>query len=107
MDRHRFNPLMPPSEEYRLLERLCFDLRKLLDGKTRLSNQITFCLKEYYPQPVGVFLDVARPISLAFLDVARPISLAFLQAFPDPDTVQQTERPCFAAFFRAQCYTHP
>jgi hypothetical protein len=80
----------------RLLDRLCLDLRKLIDEKTRLSNQITSCLKEYYPQAVGLFRDVASPISLAFL-----------QAFPDPDTVRQTDRSAFAAFFRAQRYTHP
>lgn len=95
-DRHRFMPLAPPPEPYRLLERLCLDLRKLIDEKTRLSNQMTSCLKEYYPQAVGLFRDVASPISLAFL-----------QAFPDPDTVRQTDQSCFAAFFRAQHYTHP
>ena len=95
-DRHRFKPLAPAPEHYRLLERLCLDLRKLIDDKTRLSNQITSCLKEYYPQAVGLFRDVASPITLAFL-----------QAFPDPETVQQTDRNAFVAFFRAQHYTHP
>jgi hypothetical protein len=95
-DRHRFQPLAPPPEHYRLLDRLCLDLRKLIDAKTRLRNQITSCLKEYYPQAVGVFRDVARPMSWAFL-----------QAFPDPDTVPQTDRSAFAAFFRVQRYTHP
>jgi transposase len=95
-DRHRFKPLAPPPAHYRLLDRLCLDLRKLIDEKTRLSNQITACLKEYYPQAVDLFRDVASPISLAFL-----------QAFPDPATVQQTDRSTFGAFFRTQRYTHP
>jgi len=95
-DRHRFKPLAPQPEQYRLLERLCSDLRKLIDAKTCLSNQITSCLKEYYPQAVGLFRDVASPISLAFL-----------RAFPDPDTVRQTDRSGFAAFFRTHRYTHP
>ena len=95
-DRHRFKPLAPPPAHYRLLDRLCLDLRKLIDEKTRLSNQITSCLKEYYPQAVGLFRDVASPIALAFL-----------QAFPDPDTVRQTDRSAFAEFFRTQHYTHP
>lgn len=95
-DRHRFKPLAPAPEQYRLLDRMCLDLRKLIDEKTRLSNQITACLKEYYPQAVGLFRDVASPISLAFL-----------QAFPDPDTVQQTDRRDFSVFFRTQRYTHP
>ena len=95
-DRHRFQPMAPAPEHYRLLDRMCLDLRKLIDEKTRLSNQITSCLKEYYPQAVGLFRDVASPISLAFF-----------QAFPDPDTVRQTDRSDFAAFFRTQRYTHP
>jgi transposase len=95
-DRHRFKPLVPAPEHYRLLDRMCLDLRKLIEEKTRLSNQITSCLKEYYPQAVGLFRDVASPISLAFL-----------QTFPAPDTVQQTDRDDFAAFFRTQRYTHP
>ena len=95
-DRHRFKPLVPAPEQYRLLDRVCLDLRKLIEEKTRLSNQITSCLKEYYPQAVGLFRDVASPISLAFL-----------HAFPDPDTVQQTDRSDFATFFRTQRYTHP
>jgi transposase len=95
-DRHRCKPLAPRPAQYRLLERLCSDLRKLIDDKTCLSNQITSCLKEYYPQAVGLFRDVARPISLAFL-----------RAFPDPDTVRQTDRSAFAAFFRTHRYTHP
>lgn len=95
-DRHRFKPMAPAPEQYRLLDRMCLDLRKLIDEKTRLSNQITSCLKEYYPQAVGLFSDVASSISLAFL-----------QTFPEPDTVQQTDRSDFAAFFRTQRYTHP
>jgi hypothetical protein len=31
----------------------------------------------------------------------------FLQAFPDPATVQHTDRSTFGAFFRTQRYTHP
>jgi transposase len=30
-DRHRFQPLAPAPEHYRLLDRLCLDLRKLID----------------------------------------------------------------------------
>jgi transposase len=62
-DRHRFKPLAPAPAHYRLLDRLCLDLRKLIDEKTRLSNQIASCLKEYYPQAVGLFRDVASPIA--------------------------------------------
>src|SRR5262245_56128717 len=95
-NRHRFKPLAPRPEQYRLLERLCSDLRKLIDDKTCLSNHITSCLKEYSLQAVGLFRDVASPISLAFL-----------RAFPDPDTVRQASRSDFIAFFRTHRYTHP
>jgi hypothetical protein len=42
-----------------------------------------------------------------FHDVASPISVAFLRRFPDPTTVRQADKPAFVAFFRAQHYTHP
>lgn len=95
-DRHRCPPLAPPPEPYRLLDRLCLDLRKLIEEKPRLSNHITSCLKAYDPPAVGWLREVASPIARAFL-----------QAFPDPDTVRQPDRSAFTAFFRAQHYTHP
>jgi transposase len=89
--RHRCKPLVPPLEHYRLLARLGLDLRQRIDDKTRLRHHMTSCLKEYSPQAVGWFRDVARPISVAFL-----------QMFPDPDPVRQTAQSAFAACFRAQ-----
>ena len=55
-DRHRFKPLVLLPEDYRLLDRLCLDLRKLVDDRTRVVNQINDCLKEFYPQALGVVL---------------------------------------------------
>jgi transposase len=46
-DRHRFRPFQLLPEPYRLLDRLCSDLRKLVEDRTRVVNQIQQCLKEF------------------------------------------------------------
>lgn len=95
-DRQRFKPLLPMPEDYRLLDRLCLDLRKIVEEKSRLMNQITSSLKEYYPQAVGLFSETDSPICTAFL-----------QAFPDPDTLLACKKTRFVAFFKKQRYPRP
>jgi transposase len=95
-DRHRFTPLRLRPDAYRLLEQLCQDLRQLTHDKTRLVNRLSACLKEYYPQALGLFSQLDAPISLAFL-----------QAFPDPPTLQAVSYKRFAAFFAKKHYSHP
>ena len=71
-DRQRFKALRPFPEDYRLLDRLCQDLRKLVDEKSRISNQITSVLKEFYPKALELF------------SLDSNIGIAFLKTFPDP-----------------------
>lgn len=92
-DRHRFKPLSLLPEQYRLLDQLCLDLRKLVDARTRLANQITACLKEFYPQALGLFCEIDSPISMAFL-----------KSFPDPETLLATTKRRLASFFKKQNY---
>lgn len=94
-DRHRFRPLCLLPEQYRLLDRLCSDLRKLLDDRTRVVNQIQQCLKEFYPQALGLF---SRSNS--------KITIAFLESFPHPETLKKTSRRCFRAFLKQQHYPY-
>jgi len=94
-DRHRFKPLVLLPEAYRLLDRLCLDLRKLVDDRTRVVNQINDCLKEFYPQALGVFY---KP--------ACAISIAFLETFSDPNTLLATTKRRFRAFLKAQNYPY-
>ncbi|OQY97590.1 MAG: hypothetical protein B6D35_14790, partial [Candidatus Brocadia sp. UTAMX2] len=69
-DRHRFRPLMPLPEDYRLLDRLCGDLRKAVDEKSRILNQVISCSKEFYPKALEIF------------SLNSQIFIEFLKAFP-------------------------
>lgn len=95
-DRHCFKPLRPLPEDYRLLDRLCADLRKIIDDKVRVINQLTAVLKEYYPQPLGLFASFDSRIALVFL-----------AAFADPQSLRGVKKSRFLAFFKRHGYTHP
>ena len=51
-------PLMPDTEETRILQHLVEDRRVLISEKVRLSNRITAALKSYYPQALQWFEDI-------------------------------------------------
>jgi transposase len=94
-DRQRFKALQPFPEDYRLLDRLCQDLRKLVDEKSRISNQITSLLKEFYPKALELFC----------LD--SHIGIAFLKAFPDPQALGRCKKRTFESFFKRHHYNKP
>ena len=84
-------PSSPLAQELRLLTR---DHQCLVWQRTRLVNQITACLKDYYPGAVNFF---------SFLD--QPWALAFLLAFPTPESdrqlsLEQLRDFCFRHFYR-------
>jgi len=94
-DRHRFKALVPLPEDYRLLDRLCGDLRKLVDEKSRIINQIISCLKDFYPKALEIFsLD-----SQIFID--------FLKTFPDHNTLSACKKKTFLAFIKKHRYPYP
>jgi len=70
-DLRRLTPDSPLIAELKALTR---DQDTLIQSQTRLVNQLTACLKAYYP----VALDL-------FGKLQQPTSLAFLQAFPTPE----------------------
>ncbi len=94
-DRHRFKPLVLLPEDYRLLDRFCLDLRKLVEDRTRVVNQINDCLKEFYPQALELFYKI---------DSAT--SIAFLETFSDPNTLLATTKHRFRAFLKKQNYPY-
>jgi transposase len=94
-DRQRFKALRPFPEDYRLLDRLCQDLRKLVEEKSRISNQMTSVLKEFYPKALELFSLDSR------------IGIAFLKTFPDPQALRSCKKKTFMAFFRKHHYTRP
>ena len=57
-------PNSDPAQELKLLTR---DQHRLVRQKTRLLNQLTTTLKEYYARPLEVFSDLESKIALDFL----------------------------------------
>lgn len=94
-DRQRFKALKLFPEDYRLLDRLCQDLRKLVDEKTRISNQMTSLLKEFYPKALQLF------------SLDSYIGIAFLKAFPDPHTLSLCTKKAFGTFCKKHHYSRP
>lgn len=94
-DRHLFRPLMPLPEDYRLLDRLCGDLRKAVDEKSRILNQVISCSKEFYPKALEMF------------SLNSQIFIDFLKAFPDHDTLSACKKKTFLAFLRKHRYSYP
>jgi len=93
IDRHLHNPWQPSSPLGQEIAWITRDQYKLTQQQTRLSNQLTACLKQYYP----VALDL-------FTKVAQPITLAFLEAYPTPRAAQAASYEELQEFFRSQSY---
>lgn len=68
-------PDSAPAQELKLLTR---DHQRLTRQKTRLLNQITITLKEYYPRPLEVFDDLETKVALDFL-----------KTYPTPEALSQ------------------
>jgi len=94
-DRHLFQPIKPLPEDYRLLDRLCSDLRKVVDEKSRVTNQVISCLKEFYPKALETF------------SLNSQIFIDFLKAFPDHGTLSACTKKTFLAFLKEHRYPYP
>jgi transposase len=94
-DRHLFRPLKPLPEDYRLLDRLCGDLRKAVDEKSRILNQVISCAKEFYPKALEIFSLNSR----IFID--------FLKAFPDHEALSSCRKKTFLTFLKKHRYSYP
>lgn len=95
-DRDRFRPLLPNSEEARELKILCRDREHLVRLRTRLTNQLTACLKSYYPLALKIFQNVESSISLAFLE-----------SYPTPEEAKRLSTEEMSQFLSKQHYPHP
>jgi transposase len=86
--------LNPDSEQVQELKTLTRDQDSLVQMQTRLVNQLTACLKAYYPVALEVFGKLQQPSTLAFLrayptlQAARAASVEELVA-----TLKQTRYP--------------
>jgi len=95
--------LAPDSPLVHELKALTHDQDGLVQGQTRLVNQLTACLKAYYPVALTLFAKLQQPATLAFLrayptlEAARGASVeeltAFLKAQPHyPGPVKAAQR---------------
>jgi len=95
-DRHRFRPIMPDSTLARELKVLTRDHKHLVKSRTALSNQLTACLKAYYPRALELFSKVTQPITLAFL-----------KAYPTPQSASGLSLKGLKCFLSEHRYTRP
>jgi len=90
-DHAHLRALRPSSEKAQELKLLSRDQRRVGRHKTRLLNQITTTLKEYYVRPLEVFEDLETEIALDFL-----------QQYPTPAHLSALKRKQFNRFATTQ-----
>jgi transposase len=83
----RLSPDSPLVQELKLLTR---DQDALVQTQTRLVNQLTACLKAYFPAALTLFTKLQQPATLAFL-----------QRYPTPDLAEAASAEELTAFLRS------
>jgi len=89
----RLEPDSPIVAELKTLTR---DQDALVQMQTRLVNQLTACLKEYYPAALNLFAKVQQRSTLLFL-----------QAYPTPQAAQAASVEEITATLRTSKHTNP
>ena len=79
------------SDLVREIRIVAIDHHQKVEDHTALSNRLRSTLKEYYPEYIQFFSDVACPCSLAFI-----------QGYPDFNSARQLTREQLSAFFKEQ-----
>lgn len=95
-DRGLYRPLNPDTPFIRELRILTRDHQELINDRTRLSNKLTSCLKEYYPLALKLFSSVTQKITLRFLE-----------KYPTPQQAQTLTRSRWKQFLQRNAYPHP
>lgn len=90
-DLRRLEPDSPIIQELKSLTR---DQDTLIQSQTRLVNQLSSCLKAYYPVALELFCKLHQPLALAFL-----------QAHPTPDAALTASVEEIAALLKQ--HRHP
>jgi transposase len=87
IDRDYHQPMPADSPLAQEIQATSRQRQKLVAERSRIKNQLTACLKSYYPAALDLFSDLGRAIVWAFLraypnaEAARAASLAELKAF--------------------------
>jgi len=66
-DHDQLPRMAPDSEVIRTLKTLLRDRESFVRDQTRLTNRLTACLRQYYPEALDFFEDVAGKTSLDFI----------------------------------------
>lgn len=85
----RLRPWVPDSPEIRWLYRMVEYRRKAVGRRTRITNELTQLLKEYFPAA----LDFAG-------DLDRPMACDFLSKWPALDKLQKSDPKKITEFYR-------
>jgi transposase len=96
LDLAELRRLEPDSPTVAELKTLTRDQDALIQTQTRLVNQLTACLKEYYPAALHLFAKVQQHSTLVFL-----------QAYPTPQTAAAASVAELTATLRAGKHTNP
>jgi transposase len=88
--------LAPDSPKVAELKTLTRDQDALIQTQTRLVNQLTACLKEYYPAALQLFGKLQQRSTLLFL-----------QAYPTPQAAQAASLEELTTTLRAAKHTNP
>ena len=88
--------LEPDSATVQELKTLTRDQDALIQTQTRLVNQLTACLKEYYPAALHLFAKVQQRSTLVFL-----------QTYPTPQAAQAASLEEITATLRTGKHTNP
>jgi transposase len=89
-DHVQLRPLRPSSEAAQELQGLTRDYRRQVHLQTRLVNQLTATVKEYYPRA----LELSEDLTAQWVR-------AFLAHYPTPAAVAALTQPAWQAFARA------
>lgn len=75
-DRHNYRPILPDSPLTAELKILTREYSQLVRIKTIFTNQLTSCLKDYYPVALELFSKLDQPLTLAFLKTFPNVEVA-------------------------------
>src|SRR5258706_7127759 len=88
--------IKPESVAMRTLQQLVEQRRDLVHDKVRLSNRVTYALKQYFPQALDWFQEID---TVLFCD--------FLQRWPTLKQVQRARKTTLTVFFTAHHVRYP
>jgi transposase len=93
-DRDQLTPIAPDSDTVRALKTLLRDRESFVRDQTRLTNRLTACLRQYYPEALELFGDVTGSTSLALLE-----------AYPDFTAARKLSRKQIERFLAQHHYS--